>query len=102
MQEYITTKDGRKIPLNSAAEDAIITQQSIEDDTNWTDEELKQFKPLSEYPELQKRIGRPKSDNHKVRVNIRLSSEIVDFFKATGKGWQTRLNDVLNEYVSTH
>ncbi|MBT4152997.1 MAG: hypothetical protein HOE55_08115, partial [Thiotrichales bacterium] len=25
-----------------------------------------------------------------------------DFFKATGKGWQTRINDVLLEYVHSH
>lgn len=40
--------------------------------------------------------GRPKSDNPKVAVNIRLNPETVEKFKATGKGWQTRMSDVLD------
>ena len=102
MQKYVVAKNGRKIPLNSPEEDAIITQQAIEDGTNWTDEELATFRPASEFPELKKFMGRPKSDNHKSRVNIRRDKEITDFFKATGKGWQTRMNNVLKEYVMTH
>jgi len=38
----------------------------------------------------------------KKQLTIRLSSEIVDFFKAQGKGWQTKLNDVLQKYVDSH
>ena len=35
----------------------------------------------------------------KQAVSIRLSTEVVDFFKQSGKGWQTRVDDVLREYV---
>lgn len=52
--------------------------------------------------ELRAKIGRPVSDNPKQAVSIRLDSDIVDYFKATGKGWQTRLNNVLREWVATH
>ena len=38
----------------------------------------------------------------KKQLTIRLSSEIVDFFKAQGKGWQTKLNNVLQKYVDSH
>ena len=32
-------------------------------------------------------------------ISIRLDKDIVDFFKATGKGYQTRINAVLRYYV---
>ena len=38
----------------------------------------------------------------KQAVSIRLSTEVVDFFKQSGKGWQTRVDDVLREYVVSH
>lgn len=41
------------------------------------------------------RGGRPKAVQRKVPVTIRLDAEIVDAFKATGPGWQTRMNDAL-------
>jgi len=36
----------------------------------------------------------------KILITLRLSLQVLDFFKETGKGWQTRVNDVLNTYVS--
>ncbi len=39
--------------------------------------------------------GRPKSDNPKVPVSLRLDREVIEKFKATGPGWQTRMNEVL-------
>lgn len=38
------------------------------------------------------RRGRPKSANPKREVKIRLDGEIVDHLRASGPGWQTRLN----------
>jgi len=35
----------------------------------------------------------------KVLVTMRFSPEILAYFKASGDGWQTRMNDVLREYV---
>ncbi|MBT4573200.1 MAG: BrnA antitoxin family protein, partial [Thiotrichales bacterium] len=45
---------------------------------------------------------RPKSLSPKKSATLRYDQEILDFFKATGKGWQTRINDVLLEYVHSH
>ncbi|MCG8491887.1 MAG: BrnA antitoxin family protein [Sneathiellales bacterium] len=44
--------------------------------------------------------GRPKSANPKTPVTIRLDADIVEHFKATGKGWQTRINDVLHKAMT--
>lgn len=68
-----------------------------------TDEQLAQAKPFSEaFPALadamRKNVGgRPKSDNPKVAVSLRLDQEIVARFKATGPGWQTRMNNALRD-----
>lgn len=49
---------------------------------------------------FKKRAGRPKSENPKQAVSIRLSADVLAHFRATGKGWQTRINHVLEEYVA--
>jgi uncharacterized protein (DUF4415 family) len=48
---------------------------------------------------LVRKGGRPKSDSPKVAVNIRLSPDVVAAFKATGKGWQTRIDEALRKAV---
>lgn len=42
-----------------------------------------------------KRPGRPKADQTKVPVTLRLDMDVVEKFKASGPGWQTRMNEVL-------
>lgn len=41
--------------------------------------------------------GRPKSANPKKQITLRLDAEIVDHFRAKGRGWQTRINSALRE-----
>jgi len=43
--------------------------------------------------------GRPKSANPKRQITLRLDAEIVDHFRAKGRGWQTRINSALREAV---
>jgi len=38
----------------------------------------------------------------KRQLTIRLNGEIVDFFKAHGKGWHTEINDILQNYIDSH
>ncbi|WP_228935154.1 BrnA antitoxin family protein [Paraburkholderia saeva] len=47
----------------------------------------------------QKPRGRPKAEPTKVRIGIRVSPEVIEFFRADGAGWQTRVDDVLRAYV---
>ncbi len=44
----------------------------------------------------------PQKHPTKVPVTVRYSPEVVEYFKATGEGWQTRMNDALREYVEQH
>ena len=46
--------------------------------------------------------GRPRLSNPKESTTIRLNAEVLGFFKARGKGWQTRINDILQKYVDSH
>ena len=42
-----------------------------------------------------RRPGRPLKPDRKVSVTLRLDRDVVDRFKATGAGWQTRINAAL-------
>ncbi len=46
--------------------------------------------------------GRPKADETKVFTAIRLDADLLETFKATGKGWQTRVNAALRQYIADH
>jgi len=46
--------------------------------------------------------GRPKADITKKPVSLRLDEDVVNYFKAKGAGWQTRMNDILVDYVRSH
>jgi uncharacterized protein (DUF4415 family) len=46
--------------------------------------------------------GRPKSENKKLLVSVRYSPEVVEYFKSTGDGWQSRMDSVLRNYVTRH
>ena len=46
--------------------------------------------------------GRPKLANPKQLVSVRYSAEVLEYFKSTGEGWQSRMDGVLREYVTRH
>ena len=48
---------------------------------------------------LMRRPGRPLGSGTKTQITLRLDTAIVDKFKATGDGWQTRINDVLRAHA---
>ena len=83
-------KPGTIIPTEE--EDAAITAvaQSDPDARPLTDEEWEAVKPRL-------RVGRPLSATRKVSTTIRFDSDLLDALKATGPGWQTRVNDAMRE-----
>ena len=42
----------------------------------------------------------PQKAPRKVALSIRLSPEVVDHFKATGPGWQGRIDDALKKAIA--
>ncbi|MBN9340305.1 MAG: hypothetical protein ABT02_02815 [Comamonadaceae bacterium SCN 68-20] len=73
-----------------------------------TVEDLARFRPAVEVlpPALQETLGirrrGPQKTPTKVPTTIRLSPEVVAFFRSTGDGWQSRMDGVLREYVAQH
>lgn len=51
---------------------------------------------------LAPRRGRPPLGQTKEHVNIRLDADIVQSFRSTGAGWQTRLNNALRDWLRSH
>ncbi len=67
-----------------------------------TDEELSQARPFAEmFPELMDSIrrsrGRPVAETRKQQISLRLDPDVIAKFKATGKGWQARVNEILKQ-----
>ncbi len=83
--------------LPTAEEDAAITAAAMADPDArpFTDAEWEQAKPLA-------RRGRPLGSGAKMQVTLRLDAEVLDYFRSTGAGWQTRANDVLRNWVKRH
>ena len=82
------------------------------DDENpeWTDADFARARPAAEVLReqfgaeaaaqlLKPKRGRPLKAARKRATNIRLSPEVLDFFRATGPGWQTRVDEVLKSHV---
>jgi uncharacterized protein (DUF4415 family) len=86
----------RKILIRPTdSEDAQITAAAMTDPDNLplTDAELSQFKRVR---------GRPLGSGKKEQVTLRLDAQILEKFKATGNGWQTRINDALLDWAKHH
>ena len=45
------------------------------------------------------RRGRPRAAKPKVSTTIRLSQDVINHFKAGGRGWQTRIDAALREWI---
>ena len=86
------------ILMPTAAEDKAITAaaRSDRDAQPLTPTQLKAMVPIRALR------GRPKSENKKLLVSVRYSQEVVEFFKSTGEGWQSRMDGVLRQYVARH
>ena len=84
------------IPVTDT-EDAAITAAAMSDldAVPFTDAQWAAVKPNV-------RTGRPKAEVTKERITIRLSRDVVTQFRATGVGWQTRMDAALRQYIAEH
>jgi uncharacterized protein (DUF4415 family) len=48
------------------------------------------------------RRGRPKSEQRKLAITVRYDADVINAFKATGRGWQTRMNEALKDWLRGH
>lgn len=86
--------------------------EMIDDDNpEWTAEDFSKARPASEVlPEIFPNVvadamlkrGRPRKEITKTPINIRLSPDVVEAFRATGRGWQTRVDEALKDWLKSH
>ena len=52
---------------------------------------------LYDGPKLIRKGGRPRKITPKQAVSLRLDPDVLAHFRATGRGWQSRINDALRK-----
>lgn len=70
-----------------------------------TDAEIGSLRPAREFfaergLAIPRKPGRPRQDETKVSVTMRLDARIVEHFRSQGPGWQTRINALLAEAIA--
>ena len=72
----------------------------------WTENIFKKAMTFSELPQnLQKTLRRVRGPNKlptKKQVAIRFDDDVLTALRASGKGWQTRVNDAMREWLGLH
>lgn len=75
-----------------------------------TREDFKRMRPAREivpkivkaYEEGRLKVRGPQKKPTKVQMTLRVSREVVKFFKSQGKGWQSHMDEALKKYVKAH
>lgn len=74
------------------------------DNPEWTDADFARARPFREvFPEQHgawKRRGRPPVATPKVHIGFRLAADVVDGIRATGRGYNARVEKVLREALA--
>lgn len=89
-----------------------ISPEMVDDDNpEWTAEDIAKARPATEvlpgiFPKtvaaaMLKPRGRPRKEVTKSPVNIRLSPDVLDAFRSTGRGWQTRVDEALRDWLKS-
>ncbi len=74
------------------------------DNPAWTARDFKRVKPLKDVlpalAQASKRArGRPKLESPKEQVTLRLDAKVLRAYRASGPGWQSRINATLAKAV---
>jgi uncharacterized protein (DUF4415 family) len=89
----------RKILLPTPEENEAINRgiEADPDTYELSPGEIAELKPISPA-----RMGRPRKETTKEQISVRYDADVVAAFRATGDGWQTRMNDALRVYIKEH
>ena len=76
-----------------------------QENPEWSKADFKRAVPLSKIPRgIQKAISTrkrgPQKTPTKQLISLRLSREVIEHFKATGPGWQQRIDEMLKSKIS--
>ncbi len=81
---------------------AILRQQQLTGIEPEDDEDSPDASQLMREAITQRRAGRPAGSGNKEQVAIRFDKDILEAFRGTGRGWQTRMNEALKEWLKEH
>lgn len=78
-----------------------------EENPEWRAADIARAIPFSELPQsLRDKLGTrargPQKTPTKERITIRLSRDVLEQFRSTGDGWQTRVDTALKDWLETH
>src|ERR1700685_636505 len=77
--------------------------RDVSDNPELTKADFAKAKPFAEvFPDLAASIRKGRGPNKaptKKMVSLRLSAEVIDHCKATGQGWQSRIDETLRKVV---
>jgi uncharacterized protein (DUF4415 family) len=97
-------KNKTQLPAISDEEEARLQAliADDDDDAEATDEELAQARPFVEaFPEIaaamRRSRGRPPVAQPKQKVTLRLGADVLEKLRASGPGWQSRIEQVLRK-----
>jgi uncharacterized protein (DUF4415 family) len=75
--------------------------REVSDNPEWTKADFAKAKPFAEaLPKLAASIRKGRGPNKaptKKLVSLRLSPDVLDHFKAQGRGWQAKIDDTLRK-----
>lgn len=107
------SKQGKDLPPERSAKTGVVTNlmaalreqvkgesesntwRDPDDAPEWTAEQFEQADIYHGNKLI--RAGRPRSENPKMALKLRIDPDVVEHFRATGPGWQTRINDTLRK-----
>lgn len=92
MPQTIKSRSRRVLELPAPQEDAAF-QAGIAKNPDTCEPGATAFK--------QPRRGRPLGSGTKTHITLRLDTDVVNRFKASGGGWQTRINEALKSWVQS-
>ena len=79
---------------------------TVSDNPEWTKEHFAQAVPFDQaFPDLAEKMRRARGQQKaptKASTTIRLSRDVLDYFRAGGAGWQSRIDDVLKDWMANH
>lgn len=79
------------------------TQQGLVDPDDAPELTEAFFERADEYEgERLVRRGRPPIAEPKPTLNMRVDADVLAYLRASGKGWQTRVNALLREAIKSH
>lgn len=73
------------------------------DNPEWTEEDFAKAKRPNQFPDWVKeafpKTRGPQKAPTKQSISIRLSPDVLDYYRSTGRGWQGRIDDDLRKQM---